>query len=81
MRSNLFGMLIFNFFNISFIERLKILSNPDNPISSETRAFCKDSLKFLPIAMASPTDFIDVPRIGLVSENFSNVNLGIFVTT
>ena len=55
--------------------------NPDNPISSETRAFCKDSLKFLPIAIASPTDFIEVPKIALVSENFSNVNLGILVTT
>ena len=43
--------------------------------------FVRDSLKFLPIAIASPTDFIEVPRIASDVENFSKVNLGIFVTT
>ena len=56
-------------------------SKPDKPISNDTKAFWRDSLKFLPIAIASPTDLIDVPRIAWVSLNFSNVNLGIFVTT
>ena len=60
---------------------MKILSNPDNPVSRDTRAFWNDSLKFLPIAIASPTDLIEVPNIAFVSENFSKVNLGIFVTT
>ena len=64
-----------------YTDQLNTSSNPERPISSETRAFCKDSLKFLPIAIASPTDLIDVPRVASVSANFSNVNLGIFVTT
>ena len=60
---------------------LEVIPYPVNPISRDTRAFCNDSLKFLPIAIASPTDIIDVPKIASVSENFSKVNLGIFVTT
>ena len=43
--------------------------------------FCRDSLKFLPIAIASPTDFIDVPKTAAEVENFSKVNLGTLVTT
>jgi hypothetical protein len=31
--------------------------------------------------MASPTDFIEVPKVAGEVENFSNVNLGILVTT
>ena len=33
------------------------------------------------LTMASPTDFIDVPKVAGEVENFSNVNLGILVTT
>ena len=33
------------------------------------------------MAIASPTDFIEVPKIASDEENFSKVNLGIFVTT
>ena len=77
----LFGIFFFNSFSISFLLSGKILSKPEKPISRETKAFCRDSLKFLPIAIASPTDFIEVPRIASEVENFSKVNLGIFVTT
>jgi hypothetical protein len=31
--------------------------------------------------MASPTDFIAVPSVGLAAGNFSKVKRGIFVTT
>jgi hypothetical protein len=41
----------------------------------------RDLLRFLPIAIASPTDFIDVPNTAAEVGNFSNVNLGILVTT
>ena len=58
-----------------------ISSRPSSPISSERSAFCRDSAKVRPIAMASPTDFIDVVRIGSVSGNFSKVNRGTLVTT
>ena len=47
----------------------------------DINAFRRESLKFLPIAIASPTDFIEVPNIAGELENFSKVNLGIFVTT
>ena len=80
-RRILFGIFSLSFFSICFLSKLKILSKPEKPISNETKAFCRDSLKFLPIAIASPTDFIDVPKIASEVGNFSNVNLGIFVTT
>ncbi len=51
------------------------------PISSERRAFCSDSLKVRPIAIASPTDFIAEVSVGSASGNFSKVKRGIFVTT
>jgi hypothetical protein len=54
---------------------------PRAPISSERIAFWKDSLKVRPIAITSPTDFIDEVSVGSASGNFSNVNRGIFVTT
>ena len=81
INNNLFGILTFNFCKISFFEKSNILSNPHNPVSKDTRAFWNDSLKFLPIAIASPTDLIEVPNKAFVSGNFSNVNLGILVTT
>ena len=56
-------------------------SRPARPISIERRAFCSDSGKVRPIAIASPTDFIDVVRSGSVPGNFSNVKRGTLVTT
>jgi len=41
----------------------------------------KDSSKHLQIAIASPTDFIDVVSIDELPENFSNAKRGILVTT
>ncbi len=40
-------------------------SKPWLPISSERIAFCSDSLKVRPIAIASPTDFICGPSVSL----------------
>ena len=56
-------------------------SRPASPVSMERRAFCSDSGKVRPIAIASPTDFIDVVRSGSASGNFSNVKRGTLVTT
>ena len=72
-------MFSFSFFVKSF-SLISMLSKPSKPISSEHNAFWIDSLKFLPMAIDSPTDFIAVPNIGFVFLNFSNANLGIFVT-
>ena len=54
---------------------------PLSPVSKDRIAFWKDSSKHLPIAMASPTDFIEVVRIEELPENFSNAKRGILVTT
>ncbi len=51
------------------------------PVSMLRRAFCSDSWKVRPMAIASPTDFICVVRRSLAPGNFSNVKRGIFVTT
>ena len=56
-------------------------SRPVRSVSIERSPFCRDSAKFRPIAMASPTDFIDVVSSASVPGNFSNVKRGIFVTT
>ena len=40
-----------------------------------------DSLKVRPMAIASPTDFIEVVRTGFAVGNFSKVKRGILVTT
>ncbi len=56
-------------------------SKPWLPISSERIAFCSDSLKVRPMAIASPTDFICGPRTSVACGNFSNVKRGILVTT
>ena len=58
-----------------------ISSSPVSPVSSERRAFCKDSPKVRPMAMASPTDFIEVVNSGSAPGNFSNAKRGILVTT
>jgi hypothetical protein len=34
-----------------------------------------------PIAIASPTDFIEVPRVSATPENFSNAKRGTLTTT
>ncbi len=56
-------------------------SSPVRPVSIERQAFCRDSAKVRPIAMASPTDFIAVVRTGSAPANFSKVKRGILVTT
>ncbi|OPY10156.1 MAG: hypothetical protein A4E67_00668 [Syntrophaceae bacterium PtaB.Bin038] len=56
-------------------------SSPKRPISRDRTAFWRDSLKVRPMAMVSPTDFMDVVRRSSVSGNFSKVHRGIFVTT
>ena len=57
------------------------LSSPIQPFSKDLNPFCKDSLNVLPIAIASPTDFIIVVSVSSVPANFSNAQRGIFVTT
>ncbi len=60
---------------------ISISSRPVSPVSSERSAFCSDSWKVRPIAIASPTDFIEVVRIGSAPGNFSKAKRGILVTT
>ena len=55
--------------------------SPARPISRERIAFWRASLNVLPMAIASPTDFICVPRTGGVDGNFSKAQRGIFTTT
>ena len=54
---------------------------PRRPCSSERNAFCRLSGNVRPMAMASPTDCICVPRTPDVPGSFSNAQRGIFVTT
>ena len=42
---------------------ISISSRPVRPVSSERSAFCSDSWKVRPIAIASPTDFIEVVSV------------------
>ena len=56
-------------------------SRPVRPVSSERSAFCRLSWKVRPIAIASPTDFIEVVSIGSAPGNFSKAKRGILVTT
>ena len=60
---------------------ISISSRPVSPVSSERSAFCSDSWKLRPIAIASPTDFIAVVSVGSAPGNFSKAKRGIFVTT
>ena len=55
-------------------------SSPVSPVSSERSAFCKDSLNVRPIAIASPTDFIEVVSTAAAPGNFSKAKRGILVT-
>ncbi len=56
-------------------------SSPVRPVSSERKAFCRLSWKVRPIAMTSPTDFIEVVSVHSAPGNFSNAKRGILVTT
>jgi hypothetical protein len=49
--------------------------------SRERSAFRSASVNVLPIPIASPTDFICVPRVASAPGNFSNANRGTFTTT
>ena len=60
---------------------ISISSKPDRPVSSPRRAFCMDSWKVRPMAMTSPTDFIEVPSRGSDPGYFSKAKRGILVTT
>ena len=60
---------------------MAISSRPVRPVSSERSAFCSDSWKVRPIAIASPTDFIEVVSVGSAPGNFSKAKRGILVTT
>ena len=83
IKRNLYGKSIFRRFNnllfLIFLNSIGV-SKPFNPISKLLIAFWKDSLKFFPIDMHSPIDFIAVPSLASVLLNFSKVNLGILVT-
>ena len=56
-------------------------SSPLDPISSERIPLRNASLNVRPIAIASPTDFICVVRVGSAFGNFSNVQRGTLTTT
>ena len=60
---------------------ISISSRPVRPVSIERSAFCSDSWKVRPIAIASPTDFIGVVSSGSAPGNFSKVKRGILITT
>ena len=45
------------------------------------RAFCSDSVKLRPSAIASPTDFMWVVRVGSAPGNFSKAKRGTLTTT
>ena len=60
---------------------MSISSKPVSPVSIEASAFCIDSWKVRPMAIASPTDFMAVVRFGSDPGNFSNAKRGILVTT
>ena len=60
---------------------IAISSRPVRPVSSERSAFCRLSWNVRPIAIASPTDFIEVVSTGSAPGNFSNAKRGILVTT
>ncbi len=56
-------------------------SSPVSPVSSPRSAFCRLSAKLRPIAITSPTDFIEVDSSAGAPLNFSNAKRGILVTT
>ena len=56
-------------------------SRPVSPVSRLRSAFCRLSAKVRPMAIASPTDFIEVVRVRSAPGNFSKAKRGILVTT
>ena len=60
---------------------MAISSKPVRPVSSPRSAFCTLSLKVRPMAITSPTDFIEVVRYGSAPGYFSKAKRGILVTT
>ena len=54
---------------------------PANDGSIERMAFCSVSSNVLPMAMTSPTDFIDEPRAVDTRVNFLRSHRGILTTT
>jgi hypothetical protein len=60
---------------------MAISSKPVRPVSKLASAFCSDSWMVRPMAIASPTDFIAVVRLGSEPGNFSKAKRGILVTT
>ena len=54
---------------------------PARPTSRLRSAFCSDSGKVRPMAMASPTDCMEVPSTPGLVGNFSNAQRGTLVTT
>ena len=56
-------------------------SRPERPVSRLRSPFCRASAKLRPIAIASPTDFMEVVSVAGVPGNFSKVKRGIFTTT
>jgi len=55
--------------------------NTDPLLSIERMAFWSASVKFRPIAMASPTDFMVVVSVGSAAGNFSKAKRGTLTTT
>ena len=60
---------------------LGLSPQPFSPVSRERSALLKDSCHVRPTAIASPTDFICVVRMGSDPGNFSNAKRGILVMT
>ena len=60
---------------------ISISSRPVRPVSRPRSAFCRLSWKVRPIAMTSPTDFIEVVSVVEAPGNFSKAKRGILVTT
>ncbi len=60
---------------------ISISSSPVSPVSRPRSAFCRLSWKVRPIAMTSPTDFIEVVSVVEAPGNFSKAKRGILVTT
>jgi len=57
------------------------LVEPGQPGFQRAQRLLQDSWKVRPIAITSPTDFIEVVSTGSAPGNFSNAKRGIFVTT
>ncbi len=60
---------------------ISISSRPVRPVSRPRIDFCSDSWKVRPMAMTSPTDFMEVVRTGSAPGNFSKAKRGTLVTT